>query len=142
MASAHHVPDVQQELNGFVAFYGSVLVIAGVLWVVYLALEPYVRRFWPDGILGWTRLMSGYVRDPRVGRDVLIGCAVGVGLTVLGALYNLLPPLIGRPSAIPTFQSNVNALAGGGTLVSILFDVFVSGIFAAMFAVLGYVLLR
>lgn len=101
-----------------------------------------MRRFWPDGILGWTRLMSGYVRDPRVGRDVLIGCAVGVGLTVLGALYNLLPPLVGRPSPIPTFQSNVNVLAGGGALVSILFDVFVSGIFAAMFAVLGYVLLR
>jgi predicted Ser/Thr protein kinase len=140
--AAHHVPDVNAEVNSFSRSFAFVLLVSGVLWLIYLALEPYVRRFWPDGILGWTRLMSGYVRDPRVGRDVLIGCAVGVGLTVLAALYNLLPPLIGRPSPIPTFQSNVNALAGGGTLVSILFDVFVSGIFAAMFAVLGYVLLR
>jgi serine/threonine-protein kinase len=140
--AAHHVPDVNAEINSFSRSFGQVLLASGVLWLIYLAVEPYVRRFWPDGILGWTRLMSGYVRDPRVGRDVLIGCAVAVGLTVLEALYNLLPPLVGRPSAIPTFQSNVNALAGGGTLVFNLFDTFVSGIFASMFAVLGYVLLR
>jgi hypothetical protein len=140
--AAHHVPDVNAEINSFARDFGPVLLVAGVLWLIYLAVEPYVRRFWPDGILGWTRLMSGYVRDPRVGRDVLIGCTVGVGLTVLEAFYNLLPPLVGRPSAIPTFQSNVSALAGGGTLLSILFDVCVTGLFTAMFAVLCYVLLR
>jgi hypothetical protein len=140
--SAHHVPDVQQELNGFVAFYGSVLVAAGALWVIYLALEPYVRRFWPDGILGWTRLMSGYVRDPRVGRDVLIGCVVAVGLSLNQALSHLLPPLVGRPPAIPTFQSRVSVLAGTASLTGTMFDLVVSGIFVAMFTVLGYVLLR
>ena len=30
-----------------------------LLWSLYLALEPYGRRFWPDGLLGWTRLFSG-----------------------------------------------------------------------------------
>jgi hypothetical protein len=56
-----------------------------------------VRRFWPDGILGWTRLMSGYVRDPRVGRDVLIGCVFAPVLPLLEMAYELLPPLLGRP---------------------------------------------
>jgi hypothetical protein len=139
--SAHHVPDVQQEVNAFSRYFGAVLMSAGILWVIYLALEPYVRRFWPDGILGWTRLMSGYVRDPRVGRDVLLGCVFAAVLTVLDALYNLLPPLVGRPSAIPSFQS-VNAFSGTAILLNILLDSFVNGIFIAMFAVLGYVLLR
>jgi hypothetical protein len=142
LVAAHHVPDVNAEVNSFARDFGPVLVATSVLWLIYLAVEPYVRRFWPDGILGWTRLMSGYVHDPRVGRDVLIGCTVGVGLTVVEALYNLLPPLLGRASAIPTFQSNVTAFDGGGTLLSLVFDTFISGIFAAMFAVLGYVLLR
>jgi hypothetical protein len=141
--AAHHVSDVNTELNFFARNMGPVLLVTSVGWLMYTALEPYVRRFWPDGILGWTRLMSGYIRDPRVGRDVLIGCAIAVGLALLEALYHLLPPLFGRPSALPTFQSNVSVLAGGGTLVSTLFDQgLVSGIFQAMFGVLAYVLLR
>jgi hypothetical protein len=141
--AAHHVSDVNTEMNFFIRYMGPVLFVTAVGWLMYTALEPYVRRFWPDGILGWTRLMSGYIRDPRVGRDVLIGCAIAVGLALLEALYHLLPPLFGRPSALPTFQSNVAALAGGGTLVNTLFDQgLVSGIFQAMFGVLAYVLLR
>jgi hypothetical protein len=142
VCSAHHVPDVQLELNGFTAFYGKVLMSAGVLWVIYLAVEPYVRRFWPDGILGWTRLMSGYVRDPRVGRDVLIGCVSAILLSLNDAISYVLPPLVGRAPAIPLFQSRVSTLAGTAALSTTLFDLIVSGIFAAMFIVLGYVLLR
>jgi len=140
--SAHHVPDVQQELSSFIVFYGSILVPAGALWVIYLALEPYVRRFWPDGILGWTRLMSGYVRDPRVGRDVLIGCVIAVALNLKTVLYHMLPPLFGRAAAIPDFQSRVSTLAGTAPLTATMFDIVVGGIFGAMFTVLAYVLLR
>jgi serine/threonine-protein kinase len=139
---AHHVSDVQQEINAFSRYFGGVLMSAGVLWVIYLALEPYVRRFWPDGILGWTRLVSGYVRDPLVGRDVLTGCAFAVILAMPEMLFNLLPPLVGRPPALPLFETYVDALMGPASLLSILFDAFVNGIFIAMFAVLGYVLLR
>ena len=45
----------------------------GMMWIYYLAIEPYARRFWPDALLGWTRLLSGHIRDPRVGRELLIG---------------------------------------------------------------------
>ena len=140
--SAHHVPDVPLELNSFVTNFSSVLFSAGLLWVIYLALEPFVRRFWPDGILGWTRLMSGYVRDPRVGRDVLIGCVVAVGIAILQALYNYLPPLLGFAGAIPPFQSSVTAFNGISTALNIVFERTIGGVFVAMFAVLGYVLLR
>ena len=49
----------------------------GFCWIYYLAAEPYGRRFWPDALLGWTRLWSGRLRDPRVGRELLIGMAFG-----------------------------------------------------------------
>ncbi len=138
----HHVPDVQLEIYNFTRIAGVVLFAGCVLWVIYLALEPYVRRFWPDGILGWTRLMSGYVRDPRVGRDVLIGCVVSVGLSVFEGLYNYLPPIAGYPSAMPFFQSNVGALINASTAINTLYDMMVGGVFVAMFVILGYVLLR
>ena len=43
----------------------------------YLALEPAVRRRWPWRITAWNRLLDGRLRDPMVGRDVLIGLASG-----------------------------------------------------------------
>ena len=140
--AAHHVPDVNAEVDSFARNFGPVLLATCLLTLTYLALEPSVRRFWPDGILGWMRLTSGYVRDPRVGRDVLLGCVVAVGITVLEVLYNVVPPLIGRTSPMPLFQQGVGALAGGGNLAGMIFDRFVGGIFTAMFAALGYVLLR
>src|SRR5262249_18132861 len=87
--AGHHVADVNEELNAFIRYFSEVLFLAGLLWVVYVALEPYVRRFWPDGILGWTRLLSGYVRDPRVGRDVLVGCVFAAGIALLELAYFL-----------------------------------------------------
>ncbi len=140
--ATHHVPDVSQEMNSFSRNLGITLVLAALLWVTYTALEPYVRRFWPDGILGWTRLMSGYVRDPRVGRDVLAGCVFGAVLTLQELAYALLPPLLSRPPAIPRFQSEVGTLSGSSTLAAKMFDNLISGVFVAMFAVLGFVLLR
>ena len=140
--AAHHVPDVNQEMSSFLRYFGSTLVAAALLWVTYVAVEPYVRRFWPDGILGWTRLLSGYVRDPRVGRDVLTGCVFAAVLALLDIVYELLPPLVGRPPAIPRFQNGVDALSGISELAGKMFDHMVSGVFVAMFAVLSFVLLR
>jgi hypothetical protein len=37
------------------------------------ALEPYLRRRWPERIISWNRLLAGEFRDPLVGRDILIG---------------------------------------------------------------------
>lgn len=86
--------------------------------------------------------MSGYVRDPRVGRDVLTGCVFAAALALLNIFYELLPPLVGRPPAIPRFQNGVDALSGISELASKIFDHMVSGVFVAMFAVLSFVLLR
>jgi serine/threonine-protein kinase len=54
------------------------LFFAGAVWVCYVALEPHVRRLWPDLIISWTRLLAGRYRDPLVGRAILAGglCSV------------------------------------------------------------------
>jgi serine/threonine-protein kinase len=54
--------------------------LAGIL---YVALEPYARRFWPETLISWNRLLKGDFRDPMIGRDILIG---GAGLFGLGLL--------------------------------------------------------
>jgi hypothetical protein len=68
-------------------------------WLVYMALEPYVRRKLPHTLIGWSRLIAGRVRDPMVGRDVLIG--VLLGAVVLSILQRLLPPLVGASAPSP-----------------------------------------
>jgi serine/threonine-protein kinase len=55
------------------ALFGSAFI-----WVLYLALEPYVRRNWPQMIISWSRLISGRLRDPLVGRDLLFGVLLGI----------------------------------------------------------------
>jgi len=141
LIAGHHLPDVSAELSLFTRSFGSVLFDAGMLWIVYLALEPYVRRFWPDGILGWTRLLSGYVRDPRVGRDLLTGCVIGIVLGLLEQSNDVLPPLFGFPARVPTSQA-IRTLAGAAPTLDYIWDSIVNGIVVAVFLVLGYVLLR
>jgi serine/threonine-protein kinase len=58
---------------------------AVAFWILYLALEPFVRRRWPTLMTAWTRLIAGRVNDPLVGRDVLISGAIAVVVTAVYA---------------------------------------------------------
>jgi serine/threonine-protein kinase len=61
----------------FVAI-GTALLFSSVIWILYLSLEPYVRRHWPQALVSWNRLLMGQWRDPLVGRDLLFGVILGV----------------------------------------------------------------
>lgn len=67
--------------------------------MLYIALEPYVRRYWPQAIISWTRALSGSWRDPLVGRDVLYGVILGCVFCDLFALRYYLEARIGAPPA-------------------------------------------
>ena len=78
------------------------LLVASCCWVGYLAAEPYVRRRWPRVLVSWVRVLAGRVRDPLVGRDVLIGCVGGTMLAVLGFGGILVPGWFGfAPELVP-----------------------------------------
>jgi len=97
------------ELTYFVDALGGSLLIAAFSWVLYVALEPYVRRRWPQSLISWTRLLGGNLRDPLVAGHVLIGLAQGVALSL--ALVSL--QLFGPPSLLVD-QAGVNILSGAG----------------------------
>ena len=59
------------------------LLHAVLMTLAYLAIEPYVRRLWPSGLVSWARLVAGRWRDPIVGRDVLIGSVLGMATTLV-----------------------------------------------------------
>lgn len=65
-------------LSLMVMAISTALFVSGCLWILYIALEPYVRSKWPQTIVSWTRLLSGNLRDPMVGRDVLYGILLGL----------------------------------------------------------------
>jgi hypothetical protein len=88
--TAHHVA-APGELTLAVMGLGIGVYESAVLAVFYLALEPAVRKRWPGRLVGWTRLLAGRVRDPLVGRDVLVGLAAGMGLALFYLLYLIWP---------------------------------------------------
>jgi hypothetical protein len=85
----------------------AALYVAANIWIFYMALEPYVRRFWPQLMIGWTRLLSGRVRDPVVGRDVLVGVAAGTVAAFLIASRELAPRIFGLSPATPALPSGL-----------------------------------
>jgi serine/threonine-protein kinase len=116
--AGHHVSAADVELRQLLRAIGFATFLGAMVWVMYLAIEPYVRRFWPDGLLGWTRLLSGRVRDPRVGRDVLIGLAIAAGTIALETAQGLLPQRWGFTAPLPPFGNAVAAIASPAFVVT------------------------
>jgi serine/threonine-protein kinase len=96
----HHVPDVA-EFYLFVQFLSWALLLTGFPWLLYIALEPFVRRRWPGSLVSWNRLFAGGFRDPLVGRDLLVGCVLGVAFILLECLSYNLAPRVGVPQDVP-----------------------------------------
>jgi serine/threonine-protein kinase len=108
---AHHVADVPAELTLLVRADGAFLLIASIIWVLYLALEPYVRRRSPHLLISWTRLLAGRWRDGTVGRDLLVGAAGGALMAILIVLSWRLPSWLGQGAVWPR-DHNLDAFLG------------------------------
>ena len=86
---ASHVPTGAEAASFLILGVSPALLTASMLWLLYLALEPYVRRRWPDTLVSWNRVLSGSLRDPLVSRDVLVGVLFGISFTLLSTLENV-----------------------------------------------------
>jgi hypothetical protein len=86
--TAHHVASPAEGFLFLVAV-GITVSAASFVWIFYTAVEPFIRRRWPQILFAWARVLAGNWRDPLVGRDALIGCAAGVLSACLTNLVRL-----------------------------------------------------
>jgi hypothetical protein len=138
----NHVGTFDAEQTRLFSAIGVALYEAASLWLAYLGLEPYIRRFSPDSLIGWQRLVAGGWRDARVGRDVMIGIGAGLAMTLVFALHNLIPPLFGRPEPMPVVTGDLQQLMATRYAVALLLGQVEAGLSAAMLGTAGFVVFR
>jgi hypothetical protein len=139
---ARHYLEPLTEFSHFLdSFLSEQLLNGAILWLAYLALEPYVRRYSPDMLMSWSRLIAGRFRDPRVGRDVLVGIGAGLLLSLIWLGVTLLPPLAGYPPPVPR-GFNTALLQGTRRFLSLLLRVPLDALFNAMISTLAFALAR
>ncbi|MBM3807727.1 MAG: serine/threonine protein kinase [Acidimicrobiia bacterium] len=100
--SPPHIADINVEVNRFFIAVGYALFNGALVLSVYLAVEPHVRRLWPTALITWSRITTGrWRRDPMLGRDIVIGAGLGIGLAAMSLVYELLPAVLGWPERLP-----------------------------------------
>jgi hypothetical protein len=91
---AHHVAS-SKELNLAIEGASDAAFLFVMFWLAYLALEPWVRRYWPHAMITWSRLLAGKWRDPLVGRDILFGALCGIVYCLLIQCFHVVSRHLG-----------------------------------------------
>ena len=122
LGTAIDLLDASSSVSAVAAIWANNLSLrlfsAALIWLGYLAVEPYVRRLWPHALIAWTRVLEGRLRDPLVGRDLLVGGVAGI----LSTAVFLLPwtaPWLGLPPPAPIAQG-VGALGSTAQWLAVL----------------------
>ena len=134
---AHHLASMG-EFGTVVLALAWAFLISTFARLLYFALEPFVRRRDPHTLIGWVRLIGGKIRDPLVGRDVLIGMTYGVLLGAFESVDNVLLPLFGGLPPQPSAPSMESLLGVGPALGSVfaytwIYVLYSLGIFFVLF---------
>jgi hypothetical protein len=147
LLAGHYVSS--PEMAGHVVLIAGIpLMVAASIWVFYLALEPYLRRIWPQFLVSWVRLLDGRIRDPLVARDALLGLLFGVGSRLLGQTYQLASQRLGLAARIsdmvsgPPVDQSLFALQGPRYALSNLVAFVVAAILITLGPLILLLLLR
>ena len=138
---ASHVGHPLIEIKLFATSMAHAMFNAGLLWVLYIALEPFVRRRWPESLVSWNRLLAGRFNDPLVGRHVLYGAALGVGMELLQQLGYLAPSFFGQASDPPS-STDLDTLLGTRWVIGEVFSSLYNSVATPMVWLFVLVLLR
>ena len=63
LAGAHH-PGGAGEVSLILEHLGRAVYYGFMVFVWYLAVEPYARKIWPKMLVSWVRVWRGQLRDP------------------------------------------------------------------------------
>jgi hypothetical protein len=124
-------PAAREQLFGFTFdLLKWTLLLAALISLLYLALEPEIRRRRPRAAVAWTRLLRGGIRDPLVGRELLLGLACGAALAGIWALEQATVQRLGLTSHLwePVFAEAmlqsplevISAFSGALTIMSVV----------------------
>jgi serine/threonine-protein kinase len=117
---SHHSLSAGEEVRGFFSSVAYGATRALMTWLLYIAIEPFIRRLHPNSLVSWSRLLAGRVSDPAVGRDVLVGLTVFTlqGLALVVSVVALDFGKIGLP--IFAFASGENPLAAAQYVAGVI----------------------
>ena len=127
MVGANHLADAE-EITHLAAALMQAAFWSGLIWLFYVAIEPYVRRNWPEALISWTRLQSGQLRDPLVASHILAGVTAGLvfeRVVLLGGwafLSSVFSASRHRPSA--RRDTHQSSLVFGGVRQSLFLGMF------------------
>ena len=117
---AHHISS-QLEIVMFILAVSVSLFFGLLTWLLYVALEPYVRRYWPDTLISWSRFLAGKFQDPVVARDVLLGTLFGLASAALEQLQPYAEAWLGRAPQRPLGLTTAYTLEGfRGSIATVL----------------------
>jgi serine/threonine-protein kinase len=117
-----HVRDIFPEFFRLVTQIGIALVLTATLWLLYIGLEPYVRRRWPQVLIAWSRLLAGRFRDPLIGRDIMIGMLLTTAMALTRLLRRGVLEWMGAPPDPPGW-SRMDVLLGGRFVVGAILSI-------------------
>jgi len=135
-----HVPDMA-EFTIVITVLWDWLFPAALFWLVYIALEPLARRWWPNTLISWNRLLAGRFRDPMIGSDLLIGGLFGVAINVLDGLRFELYRWLGEPHSLSSYLPS-DFLLGGRYIIAYLFEAPFGAVYAPIVYLFFLLLLR
>ena len=141
LLGSSHFADVNAEQTRFGVALAHALMSAAQFALLYLAIEPHVRRLWPHLLVTWSRLVSGRVRDPLFGRDLLVGALMGMTMTAITFGHYALPGWFGWPEFTPP-ASYVTVLAGTGAYWALLLGSLSAAMSNSMIGGVGLTLFR
>ena len=101
---------------------------AAAAWCLYIAIEPFVRRDWPDALISWTRLQAGRFRDPLIASHALVGILIAVALftCAMGTIWlfdfgkNVFLPDISSLSSAPHSAAFILQRVGGAIFAALV----------------------
>ncbi len=128
---AHHSASLSEVLQ-FMWGVQNALFYGFLSWLLYLAIEPYIRKLWPHALISWSRLLAGRFRDPLVGRDILLGAVAGV----LSGIATFLPRFLGVRLGITDLAPFPNPLEPISGMAGALAQLFFNQANAMLFALL------
>jgi len=96
--------------------------MAGFMWVLYMAIEPYMRRRWPEMLISWTRVLTGKFYDARVGRDVMLGALGGAVMAIIQNSVNALPAWLHVANIQPSRTSQLTLRGSAGLISALSYD--------------------